>query len=139
MNLITIARFQYTSEALIIQGKLESEGIQTFLADSTTINTDPLVSNAIGGVKLQVWENDLEKAKTILDQISEYSLDNEGEPLSCPNCGKQKIDMVTSVSDNKSLWGFIIGCMFGSLPLFMKYKYKCSECNFEFFEKKIKK
>src|SRR5690606_10865996 len=103
MDLITVARFQYTSEALIIQGKLEAEGIQTFLADSITINTDPLVSNAIGGVKLQVWEDDLEKAQTILDEISAYSLDNEGELLSCPNCGAQKVDMVTSVSDNKSL------------------------------------
>jgi|SRR5690606_41190345 len=138
MNLITIARFQYTSEALIIQGRLEAEGIETHLADSITINTDPLVSNAIGGVKLQVWENDLEKAQAILEQISEYSLDNEGKALTCPKCGEQKIDMVTSVSDNKSLWGFIIGFIFGSLPLFMKHKYKCSDCNHEFYEKNKK-
>ena len=49
----TIAKFQYSAEALIVKGRLEAEGIQVFLTDNHTIDTDPLVSNAIGGVKLK--------------------------------------------------------------------------------------
>ncbi len=49
----TVAVFQYSSEAQIIKGRLESDGIEVFLADNLTIDTDPLVSNAIGGVKLK--------------------------------------------------------------------------------------
>lgn len=48
-----VAVFQYSAEAQIIKGRLEAEGIETFLADNHTIDTDPLVSNAIGGVKLR--------------------------------------------------------------------------------------
>ena len=40
----TIARFQYSSEAQIIKGRLEADGIQVFLSDNLTIDTDPLVS-----------------------------------------------------------------------------------------------
>lgn len=134
--MITIARFQYTSEAIIIQGRLEAEGIKTFLADSITVDTDPLVSNAIGGVKLQVWEEDEEKAKVILEEISRYSVDNDGQPILCPKCGVDKVEMGTSISDRKSFWGFILGFIFGSLPLYMKQKYRCYECGFEFTEKK---
>ncbi|NJW54799.1 DUF2007 domain-containing protein, partial [Salinimicrobium sp. CDJ15-91] len=50
----TVAVFQYSAEAQIIKGRLESEGINSFLVDNHTIDTDPLVSNAIGGVKLKV-------------------------------------------------------------------------------------
>lgn len=134
--MITIARFQYTSEAIIIQGRFEAEGIETFLADSMTINTDPLISNAIGGVKLQVWEKDNEKAKAILEDISKYSVDDEGQAIHCPKCEESKVEMVTSVKDTKSFFGFLTGLFFGTLPLYMKQKYKCSVCNFEFIEER---
>ena len=60
---ITIAKFTYTSEALITKGKLESEGIPVYMTDSLTIDIDPLVSNAIGGVRLKVENKDAEKAR----------------------------------------------------------------------------
>ena len=65
----TIARFEYSSEAQIIKGRLEADGIQVFLSDNLTIDTDPLVSNAIGGVKLKVPTEDAKKAEEILRSI----------------------------------------------------------------------
>ena len=53
----TIATFPYSSEAQIVKGKLQSEGIQVYLADEYTIDSDPLISQAIGGVKIQVFDN----------------------------------------------------------------------------------
>lgn len=35
-----LSRYQYTSEALIYKGKLESEGIQVFIRDNNTIDSD---------------------------------------------------------------------------------------------------
>lgn len=65
-ELITIATFQYPHEGYIIQGKLESEGIASILKDELTIQTDNLLSNALGGVRLQIYKSDLEKALPIL-------------------------------------------------------------------------
>ncbi|MBC7655284.1 MAG: DUF2007 domain-containing protein, partial [Oligoflexus sp.] len=45
-----IATYQYTSEAIIFKGKLESEGIEVFMRDNNTVDTNPLYSNAVGGV-----------------------------------------------------------------------------------------
>ncbi|MDX1426229.1 MAG: DUF2007 domain-containing protein, partial [Salegentibacter mishustinae] len=75
---VTIARFQYSSEAQIVKGKLQSEGIEVFLADQVLIDTDPLVSQAIGGIKLNVYTDDEERARAVLSEINNYSLDDEG-------------------------------------------------------------
>jgi predicted RNA-binding Zn-ribbon protein involved in translation (DUF1610 family) len=131
-SLIEIANYQFSSEAYLFKGKLESEGIEVFLQNENTINTDPLLSNALGGVKLFVNSEDVLQSRQILDAIPEYSLDDKGELLSCPNCGSQKIYMSTTIKDFKSFFAFIYGLLTLSMPLFSKQKYKCENCNFEF-------
>ncbi len=128
----TIARFQYSSEAQIIKGRLEAEGIAVFLSDNFTIDTDPLVSNAIGGVKLKVLSVDALKAQHILESIKKYSIDDEGNTITCPNCGSEKIELFSTIKDIKSLFWFIFGVLFSALPFYTKHKYKCEDCNTEF-------
>jgi len=55
----------------MVKSYLESEGIDCFLKDELTINSDPLISNAIGGVKLQVQEEDYARAYELL-QLKGY-------------------------------------------------------------------
>jgi len=128
----TIARFQYSSEAQIIKGRLEADGIQVFLSDHITIDTDPLVSNAIGGVKLKVLSKDAMRAQHILDSIHKYSVDDEGNTINCPKCNSEKIELFSTIKDIKSFFGFIFGVLFGTLPISAKHKYKCEACNTEF-------
>jgi DNA-directed RNA polymerase subunit RPC12/RpoP len=131
-SLIEIANYQFSSEAYLFKGKLESEGIEVFLQNENIINTDPLLSTALGGVKLFVNSEDVLQSRQILEAIPEYSLDDKGELLTCPNCGSQKIFMTTTIKDIKSFLAFIYGLITLSMPLFSKQKYKCENCNFEF-------
>jgi hypothetical protein len=128
-----IGTYQYSSEAIIIKGKLESEGIEIFMRDNYTVDANPLYSNAVGGVKLFVNSNDYLKAKAIISQVSKYSLDDNSKLLQCPNCDAEQIDMVTSIKDLKSLFAFIFSTLFlGTLPFYFKHKHKCNNCKFEF-------
>ncbi|SDS53011.1 putative signal transducing protein [Winogradskyella sediminis] len=129
---ITIAKFQYSTEAEIIKGRLESDGIQVFLKDNITIDTDPLVSQAIGGVKLKVLAKDEEQARAILKSIKIYSVDNEGHPMVCPNCKGEHIKMYSTITNFKSLMSFLIGLLFFTLPFSTRYQYKCEDCKTEF-------
>lgn len=133
-NLFTkIGAYQYSSEAIIIKGRLEAEDIEVFMADNYTIDTDPLVSNAIGGVKLFVKTEDFEKAAEILNSISKYSLDNNGKPVICPVCQSTKVEVGSTIKDLKSLLVFIFTFLLVLvLPLYIKYKYRCSKCGNEF-------
>ncbi|TBN03923.1 DUF2007 domain-containing protein [Hyunsoonleella flava] len=132
----TVAKFQYSSEAQIIKGRLESEGIQVFLRDNFTIDTDPLVSNAIGGVKLKVLSHQVEEAKEILNAINEYSINGEGNNINCPNCNSEKVKVYSTIRDGKSFLAFIfallINLFVSILPFYTKYKYKCENCSTEF-------
>ena len=135
----TIARFQYTSEAQIIKGRLETEGIPVFLQDHLTIDTDPLVSNAIGGVKLKVLSQDALKAKHVLSSINQYALDDDGNQIKCPKCESEKVELFSTITDFKSFFAFLIGFVSGTLPFHTRYNYKCENCNTEFNLKEMSK
>lgn len=130
-----VATYQYSSEAIIFKGKLESEGIKVFLRDNLTIDTDPLVSNAIGGVKMYVRTEDLEKAISILSSISSFSSDNNGKLLKCPNCNQEKLQLLSIVDDVKSFFSMLIALLLFVMPFYTKYKYRCANCNFEVEQK----
>ncbi len=65
---ITVATFQLPQDAYVLKSKLESEGVKCFLKDELTVQSDNFLSNAIGGVKLQIFAFDFEKAKHILKE-----------------------------------------------------------------------
>ena len=99
-----LRRFQYSSEAIIYQGKLESHGIEVFLRDINTVDTNPLYSNAVGGVKLFVKTEDFETANEILSDVSLYSVDDDNQPIKCPKCNAEQVEMETSIDGVKSFF-----------------------------------
>jgi hypothetical protein len=66
MALITLRTFEYPLEITLLKSMLEDVGIPVFVKDEFTILMNPLFSNAVGGIKLQVLEEDLEKASEVL-------------------------------------------------------------------------
>ena len=113
-----LGSFEYVADVQIIKGKLESEGIPVFLRDENTLNSDPLISNAIGGVKLQVYAKDKDKALAIYNEIRAYAIDDNGKLITCPNCKAQKSE---SYYERKSIFHKLF-------PFFEKRKYRCLSC-----------
>ncbi|GAA3752285.1 hypothetical protein GCM10022422_42110 [Flavobacterium ginsengisoli] len=127
-----VRSYQYSSEAQIFCGKLESEGIEVYLRDNHIVDSNPIWSNAVGGVKLFVREEDFKKASEILSTVSQYSLDEKNDLIQCPNCGAEKVEMITSLRDTKSLVAFIFSLLFVLMPFYSKYRYQCDCCKTEF-------
>ncbi len=71
--MITIATFDTMPDAHIALGRLRAEGIDARLADEHLVQTDWLYAIAVGGIKLQVSENDAEHARAVL--ATDYSGD----------------------------------------------------------------
>jgi len=74
---VTIATFTYPHEAALLKGRLESDGISSNLKDEHTIGANPLYSPALGGVKVQVHENDIKIVIPILRELG-YEINDEG-------------------------------------------------------------
>src|SRR5471030_1238224 len=63
---------------------LEEEGIPAVLIDESTVATDWMLSNAIGGIKLQVLPIHIERAELLLEQIQDDKdeAEHEDSPVS---------------------------------------------------------
>jgi len=118
-KLVTIATFEYVADVQILRTKLASEGIQVFIKDENTLNSDPMISHAIGGAKVQVFVEDVEKAIAIYDTLRSYAIGDNGLPIICPNCKAQKSE---TYYERKNIFHKLF-------PFFEKRKYKCLNCS----------
>jgi len=118
-NYTILAVFDYSTEAHVTKSKLDSEGCKTMLMDEKTIDTDPLISNAIGGVKLLVHKNDFNKALEIYTEIRTYQKDKNGNDLFCPNCNSNHI--LVAPIQRKNIFYMLF-------PFFEKTKHICNSC-----------
>jgi hypothetical protein len=86
--LVTLEHFRDVPQALLAKGKLEWAGIECWLADGNLVRMDWLLSNAIGGIRLQVRQPDFESARALLDEPipPEFSEEQVGEPFAQPRC-----------------------------------------------------
>jgi Putative prokaryotic signal transducing protein len=55
----------YIPANLILQ-RLEAEGIRAYLQDEHTVTINPIFTNAIGGIKLMVFEGQVGRAEELL-------------------------------------------------------------------------
>ena len=63
---LTVATFDTPFQASLAKNRLEAEGIAAYLLGESTVGWFWYLSNAVGGIKLQVAEADLERAGEIL-------------------------------------------------------------------------
>jgi hypothetical protein len=66
MKFILFRTFMNYMEAHMLKGRLEEAGIRCWLKDENTVTIDPLLSIAVGGIKLMVAEPDLERANEVI-------------------------------------------------------------------------
>ena len=76
-KLVTIATFDQTAKARLAQNALTEAGIKATVADETTIAMDWLLGAAVGWVKVQVLDEDAERAVAVLEE----ALGADDEPV----------------------------------------------------------
>ena len=138
-ELVTIATFSHPLEAYVRKTKLDANGLPSFVADDNTVALIWLLSNAIGGVKLQVRSSDVKQAQEILSDETQSVEDNfeEAGEAKCPNC--QSMNIYPRRYNMSLIFGvwflswllnpFFVGLDYGGFPLpFLRRRWQCSEC-----------
>lgn len=106
--------------------RLEEEGIKGYLKDEHTVTIDPILSNAIGGIKLMIYEQQVERALSLIESFEQ----SYHESVECPNCQSHNIAYIPQ--RNTSNWfSAILTWMFGSYAIAPKKVYHCYNCGFE--------
>ena len=133
-ELIVVRRFRDLIEAELAQGKLESAGIDSFVADENIVRMDWFYSNAIGGLRLMVKPEDADAAVTILDEPIPDQITQEDPDLTytqphCPKC--DSLDVSFETLDRPLSYGL----MYLNLPFpVSKHNWKCQKCGAEWIE-----
>ena len=120
---ITVASFTLPMEAQLARMRLESEGVHVFMLSANQVSMNWLMSNALGGIQLQVPPSEAERARQIL-------VDNPvGSALSntvCPRCDSPKVHRA------KLSWRIsMLSTHLLSIPLpFTKGNLQCDNCGY---------
>lgn len=86
VRLVTIRSFADSFEANLALELLRAEGISGFLADQNMVAIGGgLYTNMVGGIRLQVPEEDAERALQLLPQP------RNRRPVICPRCGSEDL------------------------------------------------
>jgi hypothetical protein len=67
-RLTTVATFDLAAKAEVAKNVLDDAGIPAVITDAEIVAMDWLISNAVGGIKVQVREEDAERAAEVLDE-----------------------------------------------------------------------
>ena len=128
MKFQILRTFENYIDANLLLGQLESEGIRCWLKGENTVTIDPILSNAIGGIKLMVLEEDMEKAIELYKLIEQ----KRRESFACPYCHNHDIEYITSPREPLN-WIAAIGTwLLGNYALSAKQVWHCFACKKEF-------
>ncbi len=128
MEFKTIQTYDNYVSAHIAMGKLEEEGINCWLKDENTVTIDPILTNAIGGIKLMVATEQAERAVTIL-----RVLEREHKALNpCPKCGSQNVDFVSTPRKASNWASAFIGLFITSFAVPVEKVNHCFDCGNEY-------
>ena len=128
MQFVPIGSYDNYIAAHIAMGRLEEDNITGWLKDENTVTIDPILSNAIGGIKLMVPAIQAERAVSILRK-----LENEHKALHpCPNCGSLNIELVSSPRKTSNWASVIIGFFITSYAMPVEKLMHCFDCGHEF-------
>jgi predicted RNA-binding Zn-ribbon protein involved in translation (DUF1610 family) len=128
MDFILLKTYGNYIEANIDAGTLEENGINCWLKDENTVTIDPILTNAIGGIKLMVEKAHAQKAWDILEQLKK----EHRATLTCPKCGSHNIELVSTPRKATNWLSAIVTFFLGDYAIAIEKVNHCFDCQHEF-------
>ncbi|HTE25467.1 putative signal transducing protein [Flavitalea sp.] len=119
--------------ANMILSRLDQEGIRAYLQDEHTVTIDPIISNAIGGIKLMVITEQLDRALQLINGFEE-AYNKAG---ACPKCQSTKVKFLIEPETSRNWFKSIVDKFTGTYGTGSKGIYHCYDCGNEFSELQI--
>ncbi len=128
MEFIPVAVYDNYVSAHIALGRLEEDGIRCWLKDENTVTIDPILTNAVGGIKLMVAAEQAARASGILRVLqNEHRAANR-----CPQCGSLNIEFVSTPRKASNWASALIGLFVTSYAVPVDKVFHCFDCGHEY-------
>lgn len=127
MNFVPVQVYQNYIDAHIIKGRLEEANINCWLKDEHTVTTNPIWTNAVGGIKLMVAETQQARALSLLQEFETERRNNRA----CENCGSHNIELVSTPRKASNWLSAFASFFFGDYAIAPDKVYHCFDCGHE--------
>lgn len=126
MELVVVKTFDNYFLANITLTRLHAAGVECYLKDEYTVTIDPILTNAIGGIKLVVKRKDVRHVMAVLQQYEKEYL----QSAVCPVCGQAAFAYVAKPGVANYMTA-ILTWIFSSYAVAPEYVYQCGNCGYE--------
>lgn len=128
---VSIATFNTHVEAHFYATLLDSNGIPCNLADETMMTLFPIYNISLGGIKIQVREEDVKEAAEILSSQRPNTTSTSNKSIGpCPNCGSENVSWRQGF--HLKLLRFFAAILYIPIPLRKGTTLKCQKCGYTF-------
>ncbi|MFI5138163.1 MAG: DUF2007 domain-containing protein [Sphingobacteriales bacterium] len=137
-KIITFESYYDPMLAHIVRTRLEANGISCFIADENTIGANPLYNQAVGGIKIKIFEHDLERCREILaaegdlHENDHFEINNETNTyVVCPYCASTNVSNIAEDKE-KGDWPVLNSIINLANPFQAQMNWRCNNCQREF-------
>lgn len=130
MEYVEIRTFDNYIEANIVLNMLQHANINCHLKDENIITIDPLLSPAIGGIKLMVHHLHVQRAWDEIDRAEKAYL----KAVPCPVCKAHELEIVSIARKHKNKLSALASMILNGHSVEIRKMYRCKKCGYDFKE-----
>src|SRR5438270_1599815 len=124
MEYLPLRSFDNYIEANIVLNMLRHYDITCYLKDENIITIDPLLSPALGGMKLMVHEAHVSRAWDLMESAEAEYL----KTIPCPVCKQHALITESITKQHKSKLGALASMLLKGQSVEITRIYKCTAC-----------
>lgn len=128
VEFIELRSFDNYMEANIVLSMLQTQNINCHLKDEHIVTIDPLLSPAIGGMKLMVHYAHAERAWDLLEQAEDKYL----KSIACPVCKHHTLHAVSITRKHKCRLAALVSMLLNGNAVEIGKVYRCASCGYDF-------
>lgn len=128
MDYVAIRSFDNYIEANIVLSMLQDQSINCYLKDENIITIDPLLSPALGGMKLMVHHSQVARAGDLLKEVEANYLST----IPCPRCKQHQLEVVRTTKEHKTWLSALASRLLTGDSVEVKKSYHCKNCGYNF-------
>jgi len=128
MEFVVLNTYSNYIDAHIARGVLEEAGINCWLKDENTVTIDPVLTYAVGGIKVMVVKEQAARARTLLEDLRKESK----KKTACPQCGSTNIELVSTPRKAMNWLSALTTFFLGEFAIPVDRVYHCFDCGNEY-------
>ena len=130
MDFVELRSFDNYIEANIVMNMLRHHNINCHLKNEEILTTVPFLSHEMGGMKLMIHHDHVEKAWDLMDEAEREYLKN----IPCPVCHAHALTTVSVTKNHRCKLSALASMLLNGRSVELTKIYRCTRCGYDFKE-----